>query len=203
MEGVRIRDNSSPHPTENSAPSLTQTDPLLPTPSGGESDAESPAQSALPPSTTNFQHDDKPPPRPKPLFRGFERPSFSRIAILTILCLITYPAFYVLTLVAKDKSLFVVRVIVSVWCSGVGFALGYILLQTAAQHLEATSEFTLVGYRDFLTPYFSNSLGHCDSHEPRRRRNETPRLGQRLEYSNKRYACPPCLPVSFQESRYC
>jgi len=142
--------NSSPCPTENPALSFTQTDAFLPTP-----------------------YDDKSRPRPKPLFRGFERPSFSRIAILTVLCLTTYPAFYVLTLVAKDKSLFVVRVIVSAWCSGVGFALGYILLQSAAQHLEAASEFTLVGYRAFSRSYISNSLGHRGSHESQRWRDET------------------------------
>ena len=60
--------------------------------------------------------------------------------ILSILCLITYPAFYILTFVAKDRSLFTVRFIVAVWCSGVGFALGYILLSIGAQYLEAASE---------------------------------------------------------------
>ena len=128
-----MKDNdSNPHPTENSAPSVVQTDALPPTPNGS------------PPSTASFQRDDKSRPRPKPLFRDFERPSFARIAIFTILCIIiTYPAFFLLTFVAKDKSLFVVRVIVSIWCSGVGFALGYILLRIGARHLEAASEFML------------------------------------------------------------
>ena len=89
------------------------------------------------------------PPRSKPLLRGFERPSLSRIAILTVLCLITYPAFYILTLVAKDKSLYSVRLIASTWCSGIGFALGYILLKIGAQYLEAASKFTLLRYPDF------------------------------------------------------
>ena len=70
--------------------------------------------------------------------------------ILAVLCLITYPAFYILTLVAKDRSLFVVRAIVSAWCSGVGFALGYILLQIGAQYLEAAGELALVVCRGFL-----------------------------------------------------
>ena len=43
-------------------------------------------------------------PRSKPLFRGLERPNFSRIAILTVPYLVTYPAFYVLSFVAKDRS---------------------------------------------------------------------------------------------------
>jgi len=124
------------------------------TPNKRELNVEYPTSPSLPPSTTNSQHAAKDwfsrlkPPRSKPLFRGFERPSFAHITILTVLCLITYPAFYILTLVAKDKSLFVVRLLVSTWCSGVGFALGYILLKIGAQHIEAASEFTPVGCRD-------------------------------------------------------
>ena len=125
-------------------------DSVLSTPNGGEFDPKDLAGASELPSATNSQCGDKPSSRPEPLFQGFERPSFSRIVILTALCLITYPAFYIMTLVARDRSLFVVRTIVSVWCSGVGFALGYILLKIGARHLEAASEFTLLGYRDFL-----------------------------------------------------
>jgi len=151
MEDVRMmRDNdSTPHPTENLATPLT--------PNRRELDAEYPALPSLLPFTTNSQHADKDrfssrpkPQRSKPLSKGFEKPSFSHIAILTVLCLITYPAFYILTLVAKDKSLFVVRLIVSLWCSGVGLALGYILLRIGAQHIEAASEFTPIGCRDIF-----------------------------------------------------
>jgi len=148
----------TPHPAENPAAPLIQVDPSLPTPGGRESDAEDSAWYSPPPSTANLQYADesrpssrqslhpKPAaprfwlPRPKPLFRGFERPNFPRVVILSVLCLITYPAFYILTFVAKDKSLFTVRLIVAVWCSGVGFALGYILLSIGAQYLEAASE---------------------------------------------------------------
>ena len=146
MERFRMRDNnSSPHPTENLAAPLIQSDPSLLAPNRRAFDAEDPTWPSLPPSTTDFQYADKSPPRSKPLIRGFEKPNLSRIVILTLLCLITYPAFYVLKLVAKDQSLFVVRLIVSIWCSGVGFALGYILLKIGAQHLEAASEFSQVG----------------------------------------------------------
>jgi len=134
------------NPAEDSAPSLIQTDAVTSTPNGREFDAEYPARSSPPPPTKSFQYDDESPSRSKPLFRGFERPSLSRIGIFTILCIITYPAFFLLTFVAKDKSLFAVRVIVSIWCSGVGFALGYVLLRIGAQHLEAASKFTLVRY---------------------------------------------------------
>ena len=159
-----MRDNNtSPHPTDDPAVSLIQAGPSLLTPNGTEFDPGDPA-------TANIQYADKSrfsnlrslqsraelaalrvgPPRSKPLFRGFERPSFSRIAILTVLCLITYPAFCILKLVARDRSLFAVRAIVSVWCSGIGFALGYILLKIGARHLEAASEFTLIVFRTFL-----------------------------------------------------
>jgi len=164
-----VRDNSSsPHPTENLAAPLIQAEPSILTPNRREFDVEYPAWPSPPSSTANFQYSDRSrisslrslrprladlrfePPRSKPLFRGFERPSFSRIVILTVLCLITYPAFYVLTFVAKDRSLFIVRLVVSLWCSGVGFALGYILLTIGAQHLEAASESISVGYPGFL-----------------------------------------------------
>ena len=141
----RSRNGSSPHPAENPAAPLIQADPSILAPDGGEFDPEYPAWPSLPSSTTDSQYAEQSPPRSKPLFRGFERPSFSRIAILTVLCLVTYPAFFILTFVAKDKSLFIVRVLVSTWCSGVGFALGYIILKIGAQHLEAASELTLVG----------------------------------------------------------
>ena len=166
MEHVRTRNNnSSPRPPENLTAPLIQPDPSILTPDGREFDAEDLAWPSPPPSTTNVQYTDKShfsslrslhskikhasfrfePPRS--LFRGFERPCFSRIVILIILCPTAYPAFYLLTLVAKDKSLFVVRLMVSTWCSAIGFVLGYILLQIGAQHLEAASEFMLVGYR--------------------------------------------------------
>jgi len=161
MEQVRTRENSSsPHPPESPAAPLTDADSSLLTTSRTEFDAEYPPQPSPSPSTANLQQIEKSHllklelPRSKPLFRGFERPSFSRIAILTVLCLFAYPAFYLLTLVAKDRSLFIVRLVVSAWCSAAGFALGYILLKTGAQHIEAASEFTLVRHKDPLRLYF-------------------------------------------------
>lgn len=146
--------NGSPPRTGESNGSFSQADPFLLTPNRRGFDAEYPSWSSPSPSTTDFQHTDKPHslhaepsdpwyelPRSKPLFRGFERPSFTHIVVLTVLCLIAYPALYILTLVAKDKSLFTVRLIVALWCSGVGFALGYVLMRIGIQHLEAASEF--------------------------------------------------------------
>ena len=150
MDHVHATDNGcSPHPAENPAIPFTPADPSLLTPNRRVSNAEYPPWYSLPPSTTNFQYAEKQPPRSKPLFRGFERPNFCHIVILTILCLLTYPVFYALTFVAKDRSLFIVRLLVSVWCSGVGSALGYVLLGIGARHLEAASEFSWFGIQTF------------------------------------------------------
>ena len=155
-----MRDNSNPDPAETSAASLFQTIPSLLTPNRRDSGAEYPPWYSLPPSTTDFQYADKSwfsrfkPPQLKPLFQGFEGPSFSHIVVLTVLCLITYPLFDILTFVTKDRSLFVVRLIVSLWSSVAGFAFGCILLAIATQHLEAASEFVLVEHRAFLRFYF-------------------------------------------------
>jgi len=135
-----MRNNDPIPPAEDSATPLIQADPILLTPNRRKLDVEYPPWYSL----SRLK-----PPQSKPLFRGFKRPSFFRMVTLTVLCLITYPTFYILTLVAKDKSLFIVRLIVSVWCSAGGFALGYILLTIGAQHLEAASEFTLVGFEFF------------------------------------------------------
>ena len=178
-----MRDNNSiPHPTEDPAAPFDQISPLLSTQNGEEYDAEDLGPPSLPSLTANSQHSNEKSwfsslkslrlklvdlrfePRSKSLIQGFEKPSFPRIAILAVLCLITYPAFYILTLVAKDRSLFIVRLVVSVWCSGVGFALGYILLTIGAQHLEAASKLTPFEYRGSHN-LISNSLGLRDSHE--------------------------------------
>src|SRR6266545_4747225 len=140
MEHVCLSDDSdwSPPLTADSVTPFIHAGPFL-TPNRREFDAEE--------TTLNFQYTDKAQfstrlslsypklagfsvdsPRSKPLFRGFEGPSVARIAILTVLCLIAYPTLYILTLVARDKPLFTVRLIVSTCYSGVAFALGYTLL---------------------------------------------------------------------------
>ncbi|KAF9645600.1 hypothetical protein BDM02DRAFT_490337 [Thelephora ganbajun] len=163
MEHVHMRDNywSPPHTADSTTP-FNQADPFLLTPNRREFDPEYTTWQSPSSSTPNFQYTDKSqlsshqslhtkladlssePLRSKPLFRGFERPSFTRIAIFIVLCLAAYPALYILTLVARDKSLFVVRLIVAMWCSGVGFALGYVLLKIGVQHLEAATWATVI-----------------------------------------------------------
>ena len=126
---VTVPDEFDPYPIDDWSPPL-----ILLTPNKGGFDAQYTDESQ---SSTklNFDHLQS-----KSLFQGFERPSFARIAIFIVLCLITYPALYILTLVAKDKSLFTVRLIVAMWCSGVAFALGYTLLRFGVKHIEAASE---------------------------------------------------------------
>ena len=90
-----------------------------------------------------FPHTDESPRRsryPNLRLRGFEKPSFVHIAILAVLCLISYPILHVLPLVARNKPLFTVRLMVAVWCSAVGFALNYALRKIGDQHIEAASE---------------------------------------------------------------
>ena len=153
-----VSDEFDPYAIDDWSPPLTADSvtpfihaPLLLTPNRSEFDADK--------TTLNFQYTGKSRVstrrslcpklagfiddrllRSRPLFRGFERPSFARIAILIVLCLIAYPALHILRLVAKDKSLFTVRLIVAVWYSGVGFALGYTLLRIGVKHIEAASE---------------------------------------------------------------
>ena len=146
MNHLRMRDNTpSPPPTVNpTTPLVDPEDPTWPSPQSSTASVQYADKSRFSSLRSKLAALRLKPPRSKPLFRGFETPSFSRIAILTVLCPLAYPAFYVLTLLAKDKSLFLVRLIVSTWCSAVGFALGYILLKIGAQHIEAASESTPV-----------------------------------------------------------
>jgi len=134
----------SPPLTADSVTPLFHGDPFPLTPIKGEFEG----------TNLNFQYTNRSPfstrrdfssfssnhQRSESSFRKFERPSFARIAIIVLLCLIAYPALYIVTLVARDLPLFTVRVIVAVWCSGVGFALRYSLIGIGVQHIEAASE---------------------------------------------------------------
>jgi len=158
VDHIHMRDNYRNPLSTESITLFSQADPILLTPNRRVFDAEYPAWPSLSPPTTSFQYTDEAQPssrrlrhpnltgltfealRPKALFRGFEKPSFVHITVLIVLCLTAYPALYILTLVANDKSLTVVRLIVALWCSAVGFALGYILLKIGMQHFEAASE---------------------------------------------------------------
>lgn len=206
-------------PAVNSATPFSQADPFLLTPNRRPFDTED-AVSSPQYNTDKYQFSSRQPlyakfpfrrlstslepPRSIPFFRGFERPNFARIAILTVSSLSAYPALYILTLIAKDKSLFVVRLIVAMWCSGVGFALGFVLLRIGVQHLEAASEWLTpaVQYPD-IKPFISSSVGHCYPHESRRGRNETPRSGSQLAGSYQFFVRLPGPRISPEEQRDC
>ncbi|KAF9778318.1 hypothetical protein BJ322DRAFT_492827 [Thelephora terrestris] len=152
MEDFRQRDNYwSPPLTADSTVPFSQADPLLLTPNRGIFDNGETAPHSRYTDKSQFSSPQALHSKlaglgsgPRRLFRGFERPSFVRIAILAVLSLSAYPAFYILTLVARDKSLFVVRLIVAMWCSGVGFALEYIIVRIGVQHLEAATWATVI-----------------------------------------------------------
>lgn len=74
------------------------------------------------------------------LFKGFERPHWGKIVMHFLACIASYPAMYLLTLVARERSLFIARVLVAVWCSVFGFCLAFSLVEFATKHLEAASE---------------------------------------------------------------
>ena len=128
-------DEFNPYAIDNWSPPL-----ILLTPNRREFDAQDTDKSQFPTRQSLYPKFNLDNLRSKPLFQGFETPNFARIAIFIVLCLVAYPALYILTLVAKDKSLFTVRLIVAMWCSGVAFALGYTLLRIGVKHIEAASE---------------------------------------------------------------
>lgn len=78
----------------------------------------------------------------RPIFKGFERPDLRQLSLHVFVCFVSYPVMYLVTLVAKDRSLFLVRVLVAVWCALVGFCLAFSLVTFATKYLEAASEFS-------------------------------------------------------------
>lgn len=76
----------------------------------------------------------------RPIFKGFERPDWRQLAVHVFGCFISYPVMYLVTLAAKDRSLFLTRVLVATWASVVGFCLAFSLVVFATKYLEAASE---------------------------------------------------------------
>lgn len=76
----------------------------------------------------------------RPIFKGFERPDWSKIALHIFACLFSYPMMYVVTLISRDRSLFLVRALVAVGSALVGFCLAFCLVAFAIKYLEAASE---------------------------------------------------------------
>ena len=93
---------------------------------------------------------------PRTSSRLFERPNFFHIVVHVIVCCAGYPIIYAGAIFAKDKSLFWARVIVGLWCAGVGVAIGWSLVRFSRKYTEAASERT---FRVFSsTSWMSDSV---------------------------------------------
>ena len=72
--------------------------------------------------------------------RRFERPNYLHIFTHAVFCCAAYPIVYTGTVAAKDRSLFWARVIVGLWCAGVGVVIGWSLVAFAMKYMEAASK---------------------------------------------------------------
>lgn len=77
---------------------------------------------------------------PRTSSKRFEPPNYLHILAHTVLCCIAYPIIYAGTILARDKSLFWARVIVGLWCAGVGVVIGWSLVAFATKYTEAASK---------------------------------------------------------------
>ncbi|KAK0205990.1 hypothetical protein DFS33DRAFT_1256607 [Desarmillaria ectypa] len=75
---------------------------------------------------------------------GFEAPKWRKIIIHVILCLIAYPFLMAFVIVARNKTLFWSRFLVSIGCGVIGFALGLSLLSLGRPFLEAATWATII-----------------------------------------------------------
>lgn len=82
-------------------------------------------------------------PKPRPIIKGFERPRFTQLFLHVSVCLGSYPVMCFITVVAKDRSLFLVRILVAVWSALVGFCLAFSLVAFATKYLEAASKLSV------------------------------------------------------------
>ncbi|KAF4602487.1 hypothetical protein EYR40_005696 [Pleurotus pulmonarius] len=98
---------------------------------------------------------DKPPtafPPPPPsrsgrqnLFaRSFEAPDWRLLVLHTVLCLLAFPTLLVFTIIARNRTLFWTRFIVSIGCGLVGFFLAISLINMGKAFLEAATWATLI-----------------------------------------------------------
>lgn len=83
---------------------------------------------------------------PRTSTRRFERPDYFHILVHATCCCVAYPILYAGTAAAKDRSLFWARVIVGLWCAGVGVVIGWSLVAFATKYAEAASEYTTLSF---------------------------------------------------------
>jgi hypothetical protein len=65
-----------------------------------------------------------------------EPPNWRGLLYLTICCALIYPFLFGITRAAGGQSLFVVRIIVAVECTAVGFAVAYLLRDFVRRFME-------------------------------------------------------------------
>lgn len=79
-----------------------------------------------------------------PIEENFESPEWHKITIHVMLCLLAYPFLFMTVKIAQHRSLFWSRLIVSVGCGIVGFALGLSLLSLGRPFFEAATWATVI-----------------------------------------------------------
>ncbi|TFK74366.1 hypothetical protein BDN72DRAFT_833278 [Pluteus cervinus] len=84
------------------------------------------------------------PPKRHPFNQNFEPPNWWYIGLHIAMCLVAYPIIILFILVAKDKSLFWTRFIVSLGCGILGLMLGFSLLRFGKTFLEASTWATII-----------------------------------------------------------
>lgn len=70
-------------------------------------------------------------------FRNFEAPQWRSFGIHLTLCALAYPILLIFVVIARDKDLFVARVLVGAGCGLLGLALGVSLIRLSRPIIEA------------------------------------------------------------------
>ncbi|KAF8919143.1 hypothetical protein CPB85DRAFT_881024 [Mucidula mucida] len=87
----------------------------------------------------------KPPPcHPLPFAQSFEQPHWRKIALHIFLVALAYPILLIFVIIARDKSLFWSRFVVSIGCGIIGFGLGLSLINLGRPFLEAATWATII-----------------------------------------------------------
>lgn len=145
--------------------------PKLPTPP-----VLSESRDSLLPSVSSHGtlRDPRPTGSPRVSSRRFERPNYLHIFAHAVFCCAAYPVIYAGTIAAKDRSLFWARVIVGLWCAGVGVVIGWSLMGFATKYMEASSKHASPSFAPRGCPTRSlpilGSVGNCDPSQPHPRR---------------------------------
>lgn len=89
---------------------------------------------------------------PRTSTKRFERPNYLHVIAHVVVCCVAYPIIYAGTVLARDRSLFWARVIVGLWCAGVGVVIGWSLVAFATKYTEAASKHASHFFRTSWVP---------------------------------------------------